>query len=211
MASDHDPHRRGDNTSARPDGGGGGRTASARRRSPRVRVEVNVNELTGTVSWRTIRPGTPIGTRGRGKGADAQRSERPDATLSRRPQAAALRSAGLDPAGSRARGAAPIPTHPAAVRAAVSTPVDSLSPDQMNSLLARIGKLRSQLAGDLGRGARMPSAVAARLRSAASPANVHALSAAHAASVRASGHRAGRANRPAAPATGAAPAPGPRR
>ncbi|MFD1660997.1 hypothetical protein ACFSL4_23015 [Streptomyces caeni] len=171
---------------------------------------MNVNELTGTVSWRTLGQRTPAGTRGRGTRTDAQRGERPDTTPVRRERAAALRSAGLDPARARARGAAPIPTHPAAVQAAVSTPVESLPPDRLNGHLARIAVLRSELAGDLGRGTRMPSAVAARLRSAASPADVHALSAAHAASVRTTGHRAGPAYRPAAPATGAAPAPVPR-
>jgi hypothetical protein len=174
---------------------GAGRPASARRRSPRVRVEVNINELNGTVSWRTLRSGTPVGTRGRPKDEGAQRGQ-PEPVPSRREQAAALRSAGVDPARARARGAAPIPTHPAAVRDAVSTPLESLSPDQLQSHLARIGMLRSQLAGDVSRGTRMPSAVAARLRSAASPGNVHALSAAHAASARTAGHRAGPAPRP---------------
>lgn len=213
MASDHDPHRREDDAFARADGGGR-RSASARRRSPRVRVEVSVNELTGTVSWRALAPRTPVGTRGRDKRADAQRGERPRAASSRREQAAALRSAGLDPARAGGRGAAPIPLHPATVRAAVSTPVESASPDRLHSRLARIGMLRSELAADLGRGTRTPSAVAARLRSAASPGTVHALSAAHAVSERAAGRRAasaGRSATPAAPPTGASPAPGPRR
>ncbi|MEV5435318.1 hypothetical protein AB0K80_04690 [Streptomyces sp. NPDC052682] len=162
----------------------GGRPAAARRRSPRVRVEVSVNELTGTVSWRTIRPEAPVGARGR------SRSETPYAvTPSRREQAAALRSAGLDPARARARGAAPIMTHPAAVRTAASTPAEALPPEQLHRHLARVGALRSQLAGDLARGTRMPSAVAARLRSAATPGRVHALSAQHAQSVRASGRQ----------------------
>ncbi|MEV5988668.1 hypothetical protein AB0L85_27280 [Streptomyces sp. NPDC052051] len=205
MASDRNAPHPELSAFARADGGHG-RAAAARRRSPRPRVEVSVNALNGTMSWRTIKPGAASGKHEHPTG------ERRDATLTARAQAAAFRSAGLDPARARARGAAPVPTDPATVRAALSAPVESLSPDQLNSYMARVGALRSQVAGDLGRGAHMPKAAAARLRSAAvSPGGVHDLTAAHTASAHMVGQRAGTAAHPGLPSTGPAPAPGPRR
>ncbi|WP_406474478.1 hypothetical protein [Streptomyces sp. NBC_01615] len=125
------------------------RAAAARRRSPRTgalgpRTEVYVNELTGTMSWRTVRPG----------GTD--RDGRPRARVT-------------------AQGAAPVPTHPAAVRSAVSVPVEALTADQLQHHLARVGALRSHVAADVAAGARMPTSVAARLRSGSTPAAAHAL------------------------------------
>ncbi|MFC7257675.1 hypothetical protein [Streptomyces lutosisoli] len=127
------------------------RAAAARRRSPRTgapgpRTEVYVNELTGTMSWRTVRPG----------GTD--RDGRPRTRVT-------------------AQGAAPLPTHPAAVRSAVSVPVEALTPDQLQHHLARVGALRSHVAADVAAGTRMPTSVAARLRSASTPAATHALTA----------------------------------
>ncbi|WP_327430895.1 hypothetical protein [Streptomyces sp. NBC_01236] len=127
------------------------RAAAARRRSPRTgaprpRTEVYVNELTGTMSWRTVRPG--------GTGRDG----RPRARVT-------------------AQGAAPLPTHPAAVRSAVSVPVEALTADQLQHHLARVGALRSHVAADVAAGARMPTSVAARLRSGSTPAAAHALTA----------------------------------
>ncbi|WP_406332211.1 hypothetical protein [Streptomyces sp. NBC_00203] len=125
------------------------RAAAARRRSPRrgaprPRTEVYVNELTGTMSWRTVRPG----------GTD--RDGRPRTRVT-------------------AQGAAPVPTHPAAVRSAVSVPVEGLTADQLQHHLARVGALRSHVAADIAAGTRMPRAVAARVRSGSTPAAAHAL------------------------------------
>ncbi|MFI6490709.1 hypothetical protein [Streptomyces sp. NPDC050564] len=73
------------------------------------------------------------------------------------------------------RGAAPIPTHPAAVRAAVSVQVETLTPDQLRHHLAQVGALRSHVAADVALGARVPTAVAARMRSGSAPVAAHAL------------------------------------
>ncbi|MFD5555402.1 hypothetical protein ACFWIA_16380 [Streptomyces sp. NPDC127068] len=100
-----------------------------------------------------------------------------------RPTAAALRAAGLDPNRVPDQGAAPVPARPTAVRAVVGRSPEGLSPEERRADLARVGLLRSQLVGDLSHGARMPSSVAARLRSTASPAGVHRLSA-HATALR---------------------------
>lgn len=150
---------------------------AAERRSARPRVETYVNELSGVVSWRTVRPARFRAPRA-ATGGDAGLPE--GRVLAARPQAAALRSAGLDPRRVPARGAAPVPTHPATVQAVAHVPLESLPPDLQRAHLARVGMLRSQVVGDVSRGARMPSAVAARLRSVVSPAHVHALSAAQA-------------------------------
>lgn len=179
------------------------RADAARQRSPRPRVEVTVNEFSGTVSWRTVRP-VASGGRSRDGAADARHGDGRDGRdvpPSRREHAAALRSAGLDPARARGRGAAPIPTHPAAVRAVAATPVAALPPEQLQGHLARVGRLRSQIAGDAARGAGMPVAVAARVRSVPVPGQVHALAAAHtkAAHTRAAHTQA------ASPAPGAGP------
>jgi hypothetical protein len=104
---------------------------------------VYVNELTGTMSWRTVQPGG---------GGD------------RSPRARTV-----------SQDAAPIPTHPAAVRAAVGVPVETLTPEQLQHHLARVGALRSSVAADVVAGARVPTAVAARIRSGSTPAAAHAL------------------------------------
>ncbi|MDX2601447.1 hypothetical protein PV330_15620 [Streptomyces caniscabiei] len=115
---------------------------------PRPRAEVTVNELTGTVSWRT--------------------------------RAAGLRSAGLGVSHASEEGAAPIPTHPAVVRAALGVDVGALTPERRGGQLARLGALRSAVAADLGHGTGLPTAVASRLRStAATPAHTHALTTRH--------------------------------
>lgn len=164
--------------------GRGDRSAAAHRRSPRPRVEVSINELTGTMSWRTIQPGG-----GRtGSAHDRTRGGHP-ATADRREKAAALRAAGLDPARVDSRGAAPIPAHPAAVRAAVSVSVETLTPEQLQHHLARVGALRSRVAGDAARGTRMPSTVAARLRSESTPGRVQALTVERASAAREVGAR----------------------
>ena len=181
MASDQNPPR------LLPDHprGRGDRSAAARRRSPRrPRVEVSINELTGTMSWRTIQPGG-----GRAGSAHERKGGDHAATADRREKAAALRAAGLDPARVDARGAAPIPAHPAAVRTAVSVPVETLTPDQLQHHLARVGALHSRLAGDASRGTRMPLSVAAHLRSSATPSRVHALTAERSSVVRELGNR----------------------
>ncbi|MFM9582735.1 hypothetical protein [Streptomyces caniscabiei] len=129
---------------------------------PRPRAEVTVNELTGTVSWRT--------------------------------RAAALRSAGLGASHAPEEGAAPIPTHPAVVRAALGVDVGALTPERLGGQPARLGALRSAVAADLGRGTGLPTSVAARLRStAATPAHTHAL---------ATRHTAAATHRPPTPASG---------
>ncbi|MFF6998047.1 hypothetical protein ACFY93_24220 [Streptomyces sp. NPDC008313] len=160
---------------------------------------MHINELTGTMSWRTLRPGPRPG---------ASRQE--PAAPGGRAEAAALRAAGLDPSRVRARGAAPIPANPTAVRAAVDVHVESLTPEQLQHHLARVGALRSRVAGDAARGTGTPAAVAARVRSGGSAARVHALSAEHASAAREAGRR-GPAAAPGAARPGAAPpAPGPR-
>ncbi|MDX3512906.1 hypothetical protein PV755_28985 [Streptomyces caniscabiei] len=128
---------------------------------PRPRAEVTVNELTGTVSWRT--------------------------------RAAALRSAGLGPSHATEEGAAPIPTHPAVVRAALGVDVGALTPERLGGQLARLGALRSAVAADLVHGTGLPTSVASRLRStAATPAHTHALT---------TRHTAAATHRPPAPAS----------
>ncbi|MCL6739397.1 hypothetical protein [Streptomyces neyagawaensis] len=158
-------------------------------RTPRPRVEVHVNELTGTMSWRTLDDRAARPARASGAAAyDGHGTPGPRHTRTPRPRlsgeapwsvrAAALRSAGLDPARAPARGAAPIPTHPAAVRAALGVDVASLGPERLGAHLARIGALRSAVAADLTRGARMPTAVASRLRTT-TPSHAHTLTAEH--------------------------------
>ncbi|MET9902738.1 hypothetical protein [Streptomyces sp. NPDC006446] len=132
--------------------GGGGR-------APHPRIELTVNELTGTMSWRTLQP----------RGA----ADRPGGTGRGVPRTAGAGPAGLRSA--RSHGAAPIPTHPAVVRAAVSVSVESLTPEQARTHLAGVGALRSRVAADLAVGAHLPAAVAARMRSGATPAAAHAL------------------------------------
>jgi hypothetical protein len=195
MASDRNDPRPG------PDHprGGGGRSAAARRRSPRPRVEVTVNELTGTMSWRTIQPGGGGRRDGAYDRTAGTRSHSSASPADRREKAAALRAAGLDPAQVDSRGAAPIPTHPAAVRAAVSVSVETLTPDQLQHHLARVGALRSRLAGDAARGTRMPVRAAAQLRSTATPSRVHALTAERTSAVRELGNRTGPRAQPQAP------------
>ncbi|MFJ7049984.1 hypothetical protein ACIQVC_42250 [Streptomyces sp. NPDC101112] len=164
------------------------RSSPPPERTARPRVEVHVNELTGTMSWRTLsdrtaRPAYASGAPYDGHGASGPPHARTprfrvpgEAPWSVR--AAALRSAGLDPARAPARGAAPIPTHPASVRAALSVDVASLGPERLGAHLARIGALRSAVAADLARGSRMPTAVASRLRST-TPSLAHTLTAEH--------------------------------
>lgn len=163
------------------------RREAALRRSPRPRVEVTFNELTGTASWRTVTPG---GGPARHRRAGAGGGEAyPGAS-----RAAALRSPGGAP-GAPARGAAPIPVRPASVRAVVSTAGVSASGDRQGARLAQTALLRSQVQGDLSRAARMPRAVAARLGTTV-PAHLTALSAARANTLR----TAAGTPRPAAPA-----------
>ncbi|WP_234441098.1 hypothetical protein [Streptomyces scabiei] len=185
MASDHhgprEPEARrlvGAGQNAEP----GAAAGAARRRSlsspadtvRRPRVEVYVNELTGTMSWRTVEQPMSGGDRRQHRGTGRRAPEAAPWNA----RAAALRSAGLDPSRVPAQGAAPIPTHPAAVRAALGVDVASLSPEQRQSHLARLGALRSGAAADLAHGTRMPTSVASRLRStSATPAHTHALAA----------------------------------
>ncbi|WP_328837487.1 hypothetical protein [Streptomyces europaeiscabiei] len=187
MVSDHhgprEPEARrlvGAGQSAEP----GAAARAARRRSlsspadtaRRPRVEVYVNELTGTMSWRTVAVAQPMsgGDRRQYRGTGRRAPEAAPWNA----RAAALRSAGMDPSRARAQGAAPIPTHPAAVRAALGVDVASLGPEQRQSHLARLGALRSGAAADLAHGTRMPTSVASRLRStSATPAHTHALAA----------------------------------
>ncbi|MCX4989155.1 MULTISPECIES: hypothetical protein [unclassified Streptomyces] len=142
--------RRNRNTDGAAGGGG---------RAPHPRIELTVNELTGTMSWRTLQP----------RGA----ADRPGGTGRGVPRTAGAGPAGLRSA--RSHGAAPIPTHPAVVRAAVSVSVESLTPEQARSHLAAVGALRSRVAADLAVGAHLPTAVAARTRSGSTPAAAHAL------------------------------------
>ncbi|MDG5809347.1 hypothetical protein P9869_43445 [Streptomyces ossamyceticus] len=155
--------------------------AARRRPSPlpertaRPRVEVHVNELTGTMSWRTFGDRTA-----RPAHASGAARSRPSGEALWSVRAAALRSAGLDPVRAPARGAAPIATQPASVRAALSVDVASLGPERLGAHLARIGALRSAVAADLARGSRMPTAVAARLRSTTrTPPHAHTLTVEH--------------------------------
>ncbi|AVH57132.1 hypothetical protein C4B68_16575 [Streptomyces dengpaensis] len=113
---------------------------------------MHVNELTGTMSWRTVKPG--------GAGRSGPHSPRTRAASHAGP-----------------RGAAPIPTHPAAVRAAVSVRPETLTPDQLHHHLAQVGALRSRVAADVAIAPRLPTAVAARMRSGSTPAAAHALTA----------------------------------
>ncbi|MCM1937713.1 hypothetical protein NC239_05720 [Streptomyces sp. G3] len=163
------------------------RREAALRRSPRPRVEVTFNELTGTASWRAVTPGGPArhGRAGAGGG-----EAHPGAS-----RAAALRSPGGGAPGAPARGAAPIPVRPATVRAVVSTAGVSATGDRQGARLAQTALLRSQVQGDLSRAARMPRAVAARLGTTV-PAHLTALSAARANTLR----TAAGTPRPAAPA-----------
>ncbi|MDT0570778.1 hypothetical protein RM704_25530 [Streptomyces sp. DSM 3412] len=168
-------------------------TSTGHHPGPRPRVEVTVNELTGTVSWRTLaRPthapaaqdGTPGTVGAPGTPHRRTTATEPQAAAPSSARAAAFRSAGLDPSRAPAKGAAPIPTHPGAVRAALSADVGALTPERGSSRLARIGALRSAVAADLARGAGMPTSVASRLRSTtATPAHTHALTARHATAV----------------------------
>ncbi|MFD9466410.1 hypothetical protein [Streptomyces sp. NPDC060027] len=128
-------------------------------RAPHPRIELTVNELTGTMSWRTLQP----------RGA----ADRPGGTGRGVPRTAGAGPAGLRSA--RSHGAAPVPRHPAVVRAAVSVSVESLTPEQARSHLAVVGALRSRVAADLAVGAHLPTAVAARMRSGSTPAAAHAL------------------------------------
>ncbi|WP_051371623.1 hypothetical protein [Streptomyces sp. 142MFCol3.1] len=148
---------------------------------------MTVNELTGTMSWRTLTPG------GAGRRGRTDRS--------------------ATPAGPR--GAAPIPTPPAAVRAAVDVHVESLGAGELQHHLARVGALRSRVAADVALGGRVPAVVAARMRSVSTPAAAHALTAERTDAVRELGRKAPAARlvtpvaAPARPP--AAPPPGPRR
>ncbi|GAB2945302.1 hypothetical protein GCM10027075_52190 [Streptomyces heilongjiangensis] len=194
------------------------RPSTPAERTPRPRVEVHVNELTGTMSWRTLdddRAARSARASAAYAGQGAPGPRRARAPLSRLPgeapwsaRAAALRSAGLDPARAPARGAAPVPTHPAAVRAALGVDAASLGPERLAAHLARIGALRSAVAADLARGSRMPAAVASRLRSTTTtPALAHALTAERAAAVPRTSAAA--ATRPPTPVVRPASAPGP--
>ncbi|MDX2525492.1 hypothetical protein [Streptomyces europaeiscabiei] len=184
--------------------------------SPRPRVEVTFNELTGTMSWRALDRSARVSG---AQDGDARTPHRrtPEAAL-RSARAAALRSAGLDPSRAPAQGAAPIPTHPAAVRAALGVDVASLSPEQRQSHLARLGALRSGAAADLAHGTRMPASVASRLRStSATPAHTHALAAERTSAITRTrtpaAQRQGQGQGPPGPGPGAGPGPaaGPRR
>ncbi|MEU7486822.1 hypothetical protein [Streptomyces sp. NPDC042319] len=155
--------------------------AAARERSPRAKVDLYVNEYSGTVTWRTRM--TPAEKRHRA-------AERPGASRQvsaddrKRAQAAALRSVGLDPKRGKGSGAVPIPAHPGTVLAAAHTSVAGMTPEQLNSHAARVSALRSQLQGDTARAGRMPTSSAARLRSGLDSARVHSLRTERSASVR---------------------------
>ncbi|GAA0488610.1 hypothetical protein [Streptomyces olivaceiscleroticus] len=157
------------------------RTAAARERSPRARVDVYVNEYSGTVTWRTRM--TPAERRYRaasGPGA----GQRPSDGERRRAESAALRSVGVDPRRSRGSGAVPIPTHPATVLAATHVSVTDMTPGQLNSHMTRVSALRSQLQADTARAGRMPTSSAARLRSGLDATRVHSLRVERASSAR---------------------------
>jgi hypothetical protein len=176
----------------------------ARERSPhRPRVDVSVNEFSGTVSWRT--PTTPMERRARTASRHTDGTPAPQRPRSpaeqRVARAAMLRSAGLDPARSRGSGAAPVPAHPATVLAATHAPTHRMAPGELNGHLARVGALRSRLQGDLARSARMPAPATAALRSGVNAARVHSLRTEQSATVRkaasSGGHGAGSAQSPA--------------
>ncbi|MEU1558573.1 hypothetical protein ABZ517_38565 [Streptomyces scabiei] len=87
----------------------------------------------------------------------------------------------MDPSRAPATGAATIPTHPAAVRSALSADVAALTHEAGRSHPTRLGALRSEAAAGLAHGAGMPAAVASRRRStSATPAHTHARTARHA-------------------------------
>ncbi|ULR52768.1 hypothetical protein [Streptomyces deccanensis] len=151
------------------------RPAAPDHAGPRPRVEVTVNELTGTMSWRTLDRSAPASGAGDGNPRTPHR-RMPGHTAPWSARAAALRSAGLDPSRAPGQDAAPIATHPAAVRAALSTDVAALTPEARRSHLARLGALRSEAVAGLAESTRMPTAVAARLRSTtATPTHTHVL------------------------------------
>ncbi|MDX3644485.1 hypothetical protein P1P70_34900 [Streptomyces sp. MB09-02B] len=150
------------------------REGHGRDAGPRPRVEVTVNELTGTMSWRTLDRSAPASGAGDGNPRTPHRRTPDTAPWSAR--AAALRSAGLDASRAPRQGAAPIATHPATVRSALSVDVAALTPEERRSHLARLGALRSEAVAGLAESTRMPTAVAARLRSTtATPTHTHAL------------------------------------
>ncbi|MFD9040367.1 hypothetical protein [Streptomyces bottropensis] len=152
--------------------------SSPERLSPRPRVAVTFNELTGTMSWRTLDRSSPAP--GAQDGNPRTPHRRTPETAPRSARAAALRSAGLDPSRASGQGAAPIPTHPGTVRSALSVDITALTPEGRRSHLARLGALRSEAAAGLAESGRMPTAVASRLRSAsAAPAHTHALTTRH--------------------------------
>ncbi|POX40901.1 hypothetical protein C3486_11985 [Streptomyces sp. Ru73] len=157
------------------------RAAAARRRPPRAKVDLYVNEYSGTVTWRTRM--TPAEKRYRSASGPGTR-QRSSADDRRRAEAAALRSVGIDPRRSRGSGAAPIPTHPATVLAATHVSVADMTPGQLNAHAARVSALRSQLQGDTARAGRMPMSSAARLRSGLDAARVHSLRVERSASAR---------------------------
>lgn len=125
--------------------------------APRPRVEVSVNELTGTMSWRTVQP--PVSDPSARPG-DRNARNRTAASGSRMPNS---------------EGAAPVPTNPADVRAAVNVSVASLPPEQLRRHLAVVAVLRSHVAADLAVGGKLPPTVAAYLRTGPTPAAAHAL------------------------------------
>lgn len=161
------------------------RSASTRT-NPRPRVEVSFNELTGMMSWRTIQP-PETGPAGRPGNRNARGR-------------AVAGPPGLRTTNSH--GAAPIPTNPADVRAAVNVSVASLPPERLRRHLAVVAALRSRVAADAVVGAKLPSTVAAHVRSAATPAAVHALN-----EERADTNRELRRRAPAVPAQARAAAP----
>ncbi|MFD6922100.1 hypothetical protein ACFV99_18050 [Streptomyces sp. NPDC059944] len=125
--------------------------------APRPRVEVSVNELTGTMSWRTVQP--PVSDPSARPG-DRNARNRTAAPGSRMPNS---------------EGAAPVPTNPADVRAAVNVSVASLPPEQLRRHLAVVAVLRSHVAADLAVAGKLPPTVAAHLRTGPTPAAAHAL------------------------------------
>ncbi|MFJ8995836.1 hypothetical protein ACIRQH_36190 [Streptomyces sp. NPDC102279] len=150
--------------------------------APRPRVEMSVNELTGTMSWRTVQP--------------------PESDASARPGDWNARNRTAAP-GSRmpnSEGAAPIPTNPADVRAAVNVSVASLPPEQLRRHLAVVAALRSHVAADLAVGGKLPPAVAAHLRTGPAPAAAHALNEERVETIRELTRRPPAARRTATPA-----------
>ncbi|MFD9587493.1 hypothetical protein ACFWBM_22705 [Streptomyces sp. NPDC059980] len=125
--------------------------------APRPRVVVSVNELTGMMSWRTV-PSPASDPSGRP--GDGNAHSRPSAPGSRTPNV---------------QGAAPIPTNPADVRAAVNVSVASLPPEQLRRHLAVVAALRSHVATDLAVGGKLPPTVASHLRLGPAPAAARAL------------------------------------